>query len=265
MKKLHISSYLIALSIISTNCGNDEGDPSPIDCSLSPIVMQIDATLENCGLSDGIVAIVATGGNGSLSYSIDNGATFQSSATFGNLTSGNYEIVARDANDCENNLSFTLDNTGGITISIDQTVNSTCDTSVGEIIASSSGGSNVQFKLGGGNLQNSGTFSGLSAGKYTVHAIEDGTGCETTEDVTILSDVSFAASIQNIITTECAISGCHVSGTGRQDLTNLSTIQSNAADIRARTQSGNMPRNGTLTANQIQLIACWVDDGALNN
>ena len=115
------------------------------------------------------------------------------------------------------------------------------------------------------SLQSSGTFDGLAAGKYTVHAVETGTGCETSTEATVLSGVSFSADIQSIITAKCAVSGCHVSGTGRANFTDLSVIQSNATGIKNRTQSGNMPKNDTITEEQKDLIACWVDDGALNN
>jgi len=35
--------------------------------------------------------------------------------------------------------------------------------------------------------------------------------------------------------------------------------------MKARTQSRNMPKEGTLTQAEIDAIGCWVDDGALNN
>jgi hypothetical protein len=64
----------------------------------------------------------------------------------------------------------------------------------------------------------------------------------------------------------CAISGCHDgSVSSLPNFSNLSVIQANASMIKSRTQSGNMPKTGSLTQNQIDLIACWVDDGALDN
>jgi hypothetical protein len=174
--------------------------------------------------------------------------------------------VVRGAGECENSSEFTVLNSGGITISIDSKLDATCSTSSGEIVASSTGNSgNIQFKLDDGTLQSSGTFSGLASGNYTVHAVEVDTGCESTVNALISSGVSFNATVQNIMTTKCAISGCHVSGTGRSDLSILSNVQSNAAGIKSRTQSGSMPKTGSITQEQKDLIACWVDDGALNN
>ena len=267
MKKRYLSSvYLFAIVIFINGCGNNEGDPNPSDCTSNPIVFTVDLTEEECGLKDGIIEVNASGGQGDLSYSKDGGLRFQASPLFENLASGTYTVVVQDANQCESSSDVSLQNTGGLAISITSQSDAGCDSSAGEVVVTATGGSgNVQFRLENGSLQDSGTFSDLEPGKYTVQAIEDGTGCETAIEVTVLSGVSFSASIQNIITTKCAISGCHVSGTGRKDFTNLSTIQSNASGIRSRTQSGSMPKNGTLTSDQIKLIACWVDDGAKDN
>ncbi|MCX8489943.1 MAG: 2-polyprenyl-6-methoxyphenol hydroxylase, partial [Cyclobacteriaceae bacterium] len=71
--------------------------------------------------------------------------------------------------------------------------------------------------------------------------------------------------IKPIIDTNCAISGCHVSGGIRTDLSQLSVIQSSASSIKTRTGNKSMPIGRTLTQAQIDQIACWVDDGALNN
>ena len=78
--------------------------------------------------------------------------------------------------------------------------------------------------------------------------------------------VSFASQVKPIIDLNCAISGCHVAGTGRVNFTIFSNIQANAAGIKARTASGNMPRGGgSLTTVEKKLIADWVDQGAKDN
>ena len=272
MKKLYFSKVcLMTLFLIFTSCGNNEGDPNPVDCTSSPIVFTVDLTEEECGLKDGIIEVIASGGQGNLSYSKDGGENFQVSPIFDNLTSGTYTIVVRDANECESSSDVFLQNTGGLTISIDSQTDATCEANVGEIVANSAGGSgNVQFRLEDGSLQASGIFSGLAPGKYTVQAVEDGTGCETGISVTIFSGVSFSASIQNIITTKCAISGCHNGDNGaNRNWTVFSNVQRNAANIKSRTSSGSMPPSnsaaGGLSQTQIDLIACWVDDGAKDN
>lgn len=74
--------------------------------------------------------------------------------------------------------------------------------------------------------------------------------------------------VLSIINTNCAISGCHVSGAQAPDLSIRDNIISNAQAIRVQTESGNMPKSGsglTLTPQEKDLIFCWVASGALNN
>lgn len=79
--------------------------------------------------------------------------------------------------------------------------------------------------------------------------------------------ISFAATIQPIIQTRCAIAGCHDAPSGNKGgpFTNYSLIKNKALIIRAQVSSGVMPQGSSLSANQIALINCWVTQGALNN
>ena len=63
----------------------------------------------------------------------------------------------------------------------------------------------------------------------------------------------------------CAKPLCHVSGTGRSDLSKVQNVQQLALQIKTKTQDRSMPFDEPMPANEIQLIACWVDDGARNN
>jgi len=148
------------------------------------------------------------------------------------------------------------------------TVDANCGSTDGEITVTASGGTEpYEFKLGTGSFQSSGTFSGLEPGNYEVE-VRDENGCGTTTTVMIQSGVSFQSEIEAIINTNCAVSGCHVSGTSRPDFTVFSNIQSRAGGIKSRTQAGTMPpasSGNSLSEEEIQKIACWVDDGAQNN
>ena len=75
--------------------------------------------------------------------------------------------------------------------------------------------------------------------------------------------VSWSSSVSSIISTSCAISGCHIPGTGRANFLDPATVQANAEDIKTRTGNRTMPQTGSLTDEQIEHIACWVDDGAV--
>ena len=270
MPKLYQTPFfLLGMLLFISSCGSDESnDPAPVDCTTNPIVFTVETTDSNCGLTDGKMEILASGGTGTLTYSSDDGTSFQSTPIFDNLASNTYSVQVRDANDCEKTLSISVGVVGSaVAVSIDNQTNTTCGTSIGEIIVSSTGGvGEVQFRLNNGDPQSSGTFSGLAVGEYTISAVEITTSCESSITATIASGVSFEATIKNIIDTKCAISGCHNGDNGAdRNWTVLSNIQNNAANVKGFTQSGAMPQTGSLTQEQIDLIACWVDDGALNN
>ncbi|MDR7128722.1 hypothetical protein J2X69_001054 [Algoriphagus sp. 4150] len=82
------------------------------------------------------------------------------------------------------------------------------------------------------------------------------------------SDASLSADIIPILQQNCAVSGCHVAGTGRADFTVADNIIQFASAIRANTQSGTMPPSSSgksLSAEQKELIFCWVNGGAKDN
>lgn len=267
MKKLlQIVIYLLGGMLILSSCGNDEGDPKPSDCIENPIIITLgEVTKPNCNMDEGAIEISATGGTSVLQFSNDGGASFQSNGTFNNLSAGLYTILVRDENDCEATVEATIGEVDGIILNITKNSEAGCKANNGQITISASGGNgNFEYQIDNGAFQSSNVFTALSVGNYAI-VVKDDNGCETDNSVDILSGVSFSGAIQNIISTKCAISGCHVSGTGRQNFTQLSTIQSNASGIKSRTQSGNMPKNSSITQEQKDLIACWVDDGALDN
>ena len=79
---------------------------------------------------------------------------------------------------------------------------------------------------------------------------------------------SFSITIEPIITSNCAVSGCHVNGQQQPTLETYAQISSNAAKIKARTSNGTMPPSTSglvLTQDEIDAIGCWVDEGAPRN
>jgi hypothetical protein len=116
-------------------------------------------------------------------------------------------------------------------------------------------------------MQTDNNFSGLEAGDYTA-LVTDDDGCQASVTVSVLSGVSYNDNIVPIINTHCAISGCHNgSNAALANWTDLATVQTNADNIKTRTTNGTMPPAGRpdMQTAEIQAIACWVDDGALNN
>ncbi len=81
------------------------------------------------------------------------------------------------------------------------------------------------------------------------------------------TEVSLATEVMPLLLAECTFSGCHNGDNGSsRDWTNKANVLAKAGAIKARTQNGSMPRSpGALSQNEIDLIACWVDNGALDN
>ena len=85
-------------------------------------------------------------------------------------------------------------------------------------------------------------------------------------------DYSFAADIRPIIETKCAISGCHNGDMGPDlNWTDFEKFHQRAVSglVTHRVTNRIMPPSfspaGPLSREQINAIACWSDQGALNN
>lgn len=82
------------------------------------------------------------------------------------------------------------------------------------------------------------------------------------------SGASFSLSIAPIIDANCAVTGCHINGQQQPTLISYEQISSYAGKIKLRTSNGTMPppeSGNRLEQLEIDKIACWVDDGALDN
>ncbi len=76
------------------------------------------------------------------------------------------------------------------------------------------------------------------------------------------TDISFTADVKPVIDTNCI--RCH-GGNQAPDLRTFEGINANAARVRTQVVSRRMPLGGSLTNEEIELIRCWIDNGALNN
>jgi uncharacterized protein YqfB (UPF0267 family) len=258
--------YLAGFACLSTTviaCKKD--DNSTPDCSSLP-ALTATATDAGCGSATGNLQITATGGKAPLQYSLD-GTSFQASNSFANLAAGDYTITVRDASGCESTTNAKINTSAAPTVTVNAT-NSGCDAATGGLQVTATGGSGtLQYSIDGTTFKSSGEFINLTAGDYTV-TVRDASGCTATATKKIEVDpasISYATTIKTIISTNCAISGCHVAGTGRANFTDFDIIKARAGQIKTRTGNKSMPLGGSLTDAEIKQIACWVDAGAPNN
>ncbi len=253
----------VALLLASFGCDNSDEPTCDGSFSLN-IVSQTSARCE----STGSVEVTTQGQNGSVMYRIGSGS-LQNSGTFENLEPGSYQIIAQDEGGCEATLLVTInEEVSDLMISNIATNSSACLESVGSLTVEAQGGNpEYQYRINQGEFQSAAEFSNLTPGDYTV-TVQDADGCFAETTVRVASDVSFSNTIQDIISTNCAVTGCHVAGTNIPDFSVTENIIDEAARIKSRTEARTMPpsRSGrTLTDEQITQIACWVDDGAQNN
>lgn len=254
---------ILMLTVLFSGC-EKETIEEPVDCNNNPVELQLVSSEDsNCASDDGRVEVAATGGNGQFKYKLGDGAP-QSSAVFSDLGAGTYEISAIDGNNCSATLEVAVKNRDGLNIDVQVDDSGGCGVSEGAItITAFDGVEPYAYKLNDGSFGSANNFTGLPHGEYDL-IVQDAGGCEVSQPVKVLSGVSFAASVSPIIEGNCAISGCH-NGSQSPDLRVFKNIHDNAAKVKTVTGNGSMPQNGTLTQEEIDLIACWVDDGAPEN
>lgn len=153
---------------------------------LSPSITNVIKTDPTC-TPDGTITITGAGGTPPLSYSINGGASYQSSNVFTGLNGGTYTIVIRDGLGCISaSQTITLAPVNTLTQTVVKT-DANC-TTTGSITITASGGGTPPYQYsinGGSTYQSSNVFTGLSAGTYTVITRNPVTQCTASQQVTI--------------------------------------------------------------------------------
>jgi hypothetical protein len=255
-------AFLATCLWMMTSCQSESEDPQ-VDCSTSSLALSIN-TVTNalCDQSTGGIIVSATGGAGNYEYSLNTG-TKNNTGIFSQLSAGGYTVRVEDG-DCSRQLTTIVNNEGGVLITNIVVQDSGCGSSNGSIeISANEGIPPYQYAIDNSAFQSTNAFNGLSHGFYTVR-VTDSQNCEITQEAHVLSGISWASEISNIINTKCAIPTCH-SGNQPPDYREFANVQAFAAQIKTRTGDGSMPPTGALPAAEVQAIACWVDDGAPNN
>lgn len=152
-----------------------------------------------CNGGTATITLAATGGQSAYTYST-NGTTYQTSATFSNLSAGSYTIYAKDANGCVGQASTTITQPTVINLTSIPTMITCNGANNGSISSTASGGTSpYTYSINGTTFQSSSSFNSLSAGNYTI-TVKDANGCTKTATTTItqpsavsLSGVSTAA------------------------------------------------------------------------
>lgn len=267
-KRHFISSYSIlnllcfVLFLLGVHACTFEKKDELVDCSLIEDLSIVAVQNTQCGEAVGSIEVMVESSdllNQSITFQL-NGANSTNDPIFENLSAGTYEITATIDGDCAKSIVATIENEDGLSISLN-TSNADCGTANGqiEILAENANGT-VQYKIDGADFQSNATFSALTPGSYIVTA-RDEIGCEVIQEVKLLSKVTFAE-IENIVNTNCALSGCHGGGVS-PNLSTPESIEQFADRIQQRTGNQSMPPASSgisLQPSEIEAIACWVFD-----
>ena len=238
--------------------------PAELNCDENPVALALVAAEDaNCAMADGRVEVTASGGGGTYQYKIGEGE-LQPSPVFEGLSAGLYVVTAIDKNNCEDTLEVTVLNQNGMNATFTATDAGGCKNTDGSVTINAFDGTEpYSYSMNGGTGSSNATFQGLARGEYQF-LVSDASGCEVTQTIRIRSGISFKDSIKPIIDTNCVKSGCH-NGTQFPDLRVYKNIHDNAGQVKALTANRSMPVNGSLSQAEIDMIGCWVDDGALDN
>ncbi|MCF8226889.1 MAG: gliding motility-associated C-terminal domain-containing protein, partial [Bacteroidales bacterium] len=161
------------------------------------------------GDSNGAIDVSATGGTGTITYSLD-GDPFQSSGSFTSLTAGNHTVAMLDDNGCTNDSVLTLSEPLPITIDTETVVPVSCNgTATGEITIIASGGTapyNFSLTPSIQSDNATGLFSNLPAGDYTV-SVTDAPGCNPATSSILTVPEPPALSVDSVVINEIQCNG----------------------------------------------------------
>jgi large repetitive protein len=168
------------------------------------IISAVTSENVNChGADNGEITITATGGTGTLVYSVNSGVDFLGNdGLFTALTPETYKVVVRDVNGCETiypeDVIITQPPEIGITVvEINQV--SCYGNSDGSIEVTGTGGTGVlEYSLDGINYQSDGLFTDLPAMEYTLF-VRDEASCvvDFILDVTEPAELGVTAHVLN--------------------------------------------------------------------
>ncbi len=259
MKRIMIAVLSVWLA---AGCQSESEDPQ-VDCSTSSLNLSVtNITDASCNATDGSLTVAGSGGSGDYTYRLNTGQS-NSTGSFTNLAAAVYTVTVDDG-DCSVETSATVNNAEGVTITAVSSEDSGCGSQGGNIVITADEGTPpYRYALDDGAFQDANSFTALGQGTYVV-TVTDSEDCEITQEVSVMSGVSWENDIEAIITTNCALQNCH-GGSQSPDFREFSNVADNAARIKTRTGNGTMPPGGALPDDQVEAIACWVDDGAPNN
>lgn len=171
------------------NCTNTSDleiiNPAALTYTSTP--MATDVT--NCKVSDGTITVNATGGTGTLGYTI--GVASNSTGSFSGLSKGNYTVTVSDANSCQITSNLTISEANPIVINEITSTPPLCSESEDATLTinASGGDGTLQYQLKMGSVEYSyqagSVFNDIRGGNYEV-TVKDGVGCSVVQNYSLI-------------------------------------------------------------------------------
>ncbi|MCS6934423.1 MAG: gliding motility-associated C-terminal domain-containing protein [Chitinophagales bacterium] len=167
------------------------------------------------GGADGSVTLTQTGGVAPFEYSLNGGATWQTSPTFNGLSGGIYTGTVKDFNGCIATVTFTIIEKPPLVITVMTVTNVACyGGNTGAITTTTVGGDGNYTYLWSQGAQTP-NLNGVPAGNYSV-TVTDGAGCTASASATITSNPQLIVQVEKIHPVLC-----HGGNSGAIDITTL--------------------------------------------
>ncbi|SHG20556.1 T9SS type B sorting domain-containing protein [Flagellimonas flava] len=262
---LAAGNYVITVTDEETSC-TDTATLTIEEPSTAFAVSSLDVTNMSCQNGNiGAVRVNTVGGWGGNRYTLTQPDAStrgpQNSSVFSNLSQdGLYQVSVTDANGCTVTDSFTLTSLQAPSLALDLGASDLCYdnfTAATLVVNATLGAAPYQYRINGGALGVSNTFSGLTPGTYTIEVV-DANDCRDTVTQTIEPQVvANATTIQEL---DCAgppaqiqvnISNGYTSG-GDYDIYEVSIngapYTSDNNNITGNSFVYNIPNDGSITS-----------------
>ncbi|MES2629419.1 MAG: PKD domain-containing protein [Bacteroidota bacterium] len=150
--------------------GCEFSELATVGSSSGPTGLVSATTADSCGKHNGSIVVNSViDGMAPFSYSLDN-VNFQSSPSFGGLTTGNITVYVKDAGNCVYSKVVNIPAVTGVSVFTLSSVTESCNLRNGSVDVSgiSGGTAPYEYSLNAGPFQPGALFANLDSGSYTV-------------------------------------------------------------------------------------------------
>ena len=146
------------------------------------------------GLNNGTITITASGGTGTLTYTLNPGGSNNTTGVFTNLAPNTYNVSVSDVNGCGpvTSSNLTITEPPALTATISAQTNVSCNGLSNGDATVTAGGGTAPYTYLWSDGQTTATATGLAADNYNV-TVTDANSCTTTASVTITEPAALAA------------------------------------------------------------------------